>query len=753
MLFAQSTRQWPVLAVILFTMGSAACKPSTDNHPPVLTVSHDAAQVTQGYAMKPIRITATDEDGDALELLAAGLPGGAKLKEGAEANTWSLEYTPSLKGAYGSYLVILSLSDGVSDELVTRGVRITVAENQKPIFDMLSDKSTNEDDGISFIVHAVDPERTLVTYSMITNLPSATLDPTNGTFNAPGETNAPGNYSVTFRATDGDGRIGEMTLNLHIEDVNHAPKLTSSSPAGAETSGDETPESNFKFQIAATDRDGDTLAYDWRAQIGTNIQPIGASAQTLELKDVISALHPEDETDITLTARAADPLGANVERQWTLHYKQKAVYVVFSATSEPAEKGALWSPIARLADGMAKAQVLGKTEVRIAAGNHVGAVKPLSGITLKGGFSASDWSRNPTANVTKLQVLRTGVEFASVKDVELSGFTIVSEDAVSPGQSSYGVRVIDSIGVILRNNTISGGRGANGTNGVDGTPGLGGASGQPGKTPSGGSASSSLCGIGGAGGQGSTNHGVVGGLGGDGSGGTAPGTGGIGGFKEGFGGNGGSGGNGPIGTSGSSGSADGIFTGNEWVPTSGTNGEAGSAGGAGGGGGGGGAVRIGNPTFYTVVGGGGGSGGTGGCGGGAGTGGTGGGGSFGIFVIGASSVIAENNTIQTTSGGNGGNGGAGGSGGIGGIGGQSGSGEINGSYSGGRGGAGGSGGTGGRGGSGGAGAGGPSVGIVNRSVIEGGLTNSSNTFSIGLAGKGGSAEGATASNGTYAEIW
>ncbi len=152
-------------------------------------------------------------------------------------------------------------------------------------------------------------------------------------------------------------------------------------------------------------------------------------------------------------------------------------------------------------------------------------------------------------------------------------------------------------------------------------------------------------------------------------------------------------------------------------------GERAGTGGTGGGGGGGG---YGTMMGASGVGGGGGG---GGCGGEGGLPGVSGGASIGVFAWGDSiRVILPGTTITTAGGGDGGPGGAGGGGGPGGAGGES--------VSGGRGG---NGGSGGRGGEGAPGAGGPSFGVVARSLDA--RDFETETWRIGYGGRSGASLG------------
>jgi len=130
--------------------------------------------------------------------------------------------------------------------------------------------------------------------------------------------------------------------------------------------------------------------------------------------------------------------------------------------------------------------------VYIAAGTYVGTVTLAAGVSLYGGYNASDWSRG-AGNETILQGNTTTGVFARINEpVELQRLTITSLDATVAGQSSYGVRVAGSgAELILRRCTVRAGRGA------DGSAGGAGATGADGGAASGRTGGSSSCGAGG----------------------------------------------------------------------------------------------------------------------------------------------------------------------------------------------------------------------------------------------------------------
>jgi len=396
--------------------------------------------------------------------------------------------------------------------------------------------------------------------------------------------------------------------------------------------------------------------------------------------------------------------------------------------------------------------------VYAAAGNYAESVDFVSGVSLYGGYDDTRmWARSRDG-ITLLSVPSTGAVAARLgQPVEVQLVTIQAADATSPGQSSYGLRVIQgSAAFTLRGSNVSAGAGAAGRDGTAGNNGAAGGNGATalGRTAGGGGSSS--CGANGgnggtgvvgrtnglSGNAGATVAGVLGGAGGGGGTrgggccGSGNGTAAPDNARTGTGGQGGVNGT-AADALGTVASSSGFYT-----PATGTAGTAGAAGSGGGGGGSGGGDANGCPFCDDGTSGGGGGGGAGGCGGGAGGAGTSGGGSFAVVVV-SSQVEIVGSRLTTSRGGNGGRGGAGGGGGAsGGFGNGAGGTRTAGAGTRGR-----EGGPGGIGGAGGGGSGGPAICVL----YVGSPASQSGTTCVrgggGNAGQGGVGAGGPAQNG------
>ena len=445
-----------------------------------------------------------------------------------------------------------------------------------------------------------------------------------------------------------------------------------------------------------------------------------------------------------------------------------------SPAGADANPGSQSEPMGTIAAALARASSFsGVDMVDVATGTYDegSGVSLTAGVTVTGGFSATNWSggAGTTTIVGAPQAALANGVTAALTDVTLA--PTPTDDA---GSSVYGLRAVDGADVTLTevtDLTPAAHDGSDGIPGYDADASGPASAGTDSTFPS--DPSADICtvpalqgfpggggngGTGGSGGYGGCGEGMSGSLGGVGFGGggaagvplqngsTVSNTSGtIGRF-----GNDGSGGaNGDDGTNGV-GSATEV-----WQGGNGGDGTDGLAGGGGQGGGGGTGAYLadcsqivpGTSGSCYLAGAGGAGGGGGGAGGGGGGGGHAGGGSFGVYLWDASAVIVDA-TITTGNGGSGGSGGDGGPGQQGGSGGAATSGgcENSSTCTPGSGGAGGTGGSGGLGGSGGGGAGGPSVGVMR---LDGSTANidGQTTIHVGSGGPGGSSQGAGGGTG------
>lgn len=431
-----------------------------------------------------------------------------------------------------------------------------------------------------------------------------------------------------------------------------------------------------------------------------------------------------------------------------------ALSIFVSATlGDDSNPGTMDKPKKTIGAGILAAVAQNKRDVLISEGDYVENVTLVDGISLHGGYRASEnWKRYPGAYATVLggTVTLTATDIAS--PTRVSQMLFVSKSGSKPGEHSIGAWLANCSQALVFEQCAfragSGAAGAVGKNGQDGASGGAGGTGGNGcengglvcehcSQPPQGAAGTSVCGrTGGAGGA----PGLGDQPGKAGSDGCCTTPGGAGGPPRQPGQQGLNGANGADGSNGVGGQAYPILLPTGILVGAGQDGAPGGHGNGGGGGGGGG----GNPQGCIDYGGAGGGGGGGGCGGEAGTGGGPGGSSVAVVAWQCQAKFIKC-TFQTSAGGNGGAGGSGGNGGVGGVGGNGGGGHEGS----GPGGKGGNGGKGGRGGHGGGGAGGSSIAILCQGPSVPFL--SSPTFLLGEPGKGGASLGSPGEDGLKAE--
>jgi hypothetical protein len=182
----------------------------------------------------------------------------------------------------------------------------------------------------------------------------------------------------------------------------------------------------------------------------------------------------------------------------------QAIFV--SPRGDDSNPGTMMAPKRTIRSAfMAAAAARPVRAVYAAAGNYEESVSFVSGVSLYGGYDDTRmWARSRDG-ITLLSVPSTGAVATRLSQpVEVQLVTIQAADAMTPGQSSYGLRVIQGGATFtLRGSAVSAGAGAAGRDGAAGSQGAPGGNGANASTPSAGGAGGSPCGApGGQGGQG-----------------------------------------------------------------------------------------------------------------------------------------------------------------------------------------------------------------------------------------------------------
>ncbi|MDK2825281.1 MAG: hypothetical protein PWQ44_457 [Methanolobus sp.] len=194
-------------------------------------------------------ISATDADNDTVSYSANGLPDNATLDTGSGEFSWNPQYDEA-----GTYNVeFIASANGLSD---SETIVITVLNvDRGPVLSAIGNKEVNENNLLSFIVSAADPDGpATITYSA-NNMPEgATFDSNTGEFSWTPLYNQSGVYDVEFIANS-NGLIDSQNVSIKVNNVDRAPVL---SPIGSKSINENK---TLTFTISATDLDGDSVTY------------------------------------------------------------------------------------------------------------------------------------------------------------------------------------------------------------------------------------------------------------------------------------------------------------------------------------------------------------------------------------------------------------------------------------------------------------------------------------------------------------
>ena len=187
-------------------------------------------------------VTATDEDGDTVSIVATSLPTGAAF----DGSTF--RWTPQFNQE-GTHNIIFTATDGNTSDSET--ITITVGDiNTTPVLNSIGNKNTNENQPLSFTTTASDQDGDTTTITSSALPAGATF---NGEiFNWNPTYNDAGVYSITFTASDGEKSDSE-TITITINNINTTPTLTS---IGNKAIDENNP---LTFNVSVSDVDGDTL--------------------------------------------------------------------------------------------------------------------------------------------------------------------------------------------------------------------------------------------------------------------------------------------------------------------------------------------------------------------------------------------------------------------------------------------------------------------------------------------------------------
>ena len=274
-------------------------KVTNKDRPPVLDPL-DNIVAAEGEPIS-FMVSASDPDGDAVVYGVNGLPGGAVFDSAGGAFTW----TPSFNQS-GLYPITFSASAGGLRAQKT--VTITVENAARvPVFDVVGDKTVEENVEVAFTVNASDPDGDEITYTTGDLPDGATFTEATRRFSwTPGYDQA-GSHVVSFYAEVVDG-ADTLTVEVTVLNVNQAPVLSADPP-------DSVGKGNlYQCEISATDGDGDKATLEFLKR--PNGMKLEGTTVVWEV-DWLSGYKiggPEQEVMIV----GSDPNGARDTLKWNI---------------------------------------------------------------------------------------------------------------------------------------------------------------------------------------------------------------------------------------------------------------------------------------------------------------------------------------------------------------------------------------------------------------------------------------------------
>ncbi|WP_068606939.1 tandem-95 repeat protein [Paenibacillus swuensis] len=217
------------------------------NDPPVAS---DVSLITLEDTPVNGQVTATDVDGDVLvyDIFTPASNGTVLMNPDG-----SFTYTPNLNfNGVDTFTVQVSDGNGGTNE-ASVSVTITPVNDPPAAYDV-SD-TTSEDVSTSGSVSALDPDRDVITFTLITPPANGTaaVSP-DGSYTYTPNPDYNGTDSFVVQADDGNGGTDTATVTIEITPVNDPPVAEDVNVTTAE----DTPVSG---QVTATDVDGDTITF------------------------------------------------------------------------------------------------------------------------------------------------------------------------------------------------------------------------------------------------------------------------------------------------------------------------------------------------------------------------------------------------------------------------------------------------------------------------------------------------------------
>lgn len=217
----------------------AALSLTIDSVAPVLSIDQpvDGAEVTLA------QITVSGTVSESVDLTVNGEPVALLAQN---------QFNTTVNLAEGSNIISILATDAAGNE-TAQDITVVFNPNRPPVIDSQPVTTAKAGRNYFYNVDASDPDGDAVQYALVLAPSGMSIDAVSGEINwVP---NAQGSANVTVSAADGRGGRAEQTFAISIAPANLPPSITSTPVTEIAV------DSNYVYNVIATDPDGDTLVY------------------------------------------------------------------------------------------------------------------------------------------------------------------------------------------------------------------------------------------------------------------------------------------------------------------------------------------------------------------------------------------------------------------------------------------------------------------------------------------------------------
>jgi len=168
------------------------------------------------------RLVATDRDGDTVRFHLKKGPEGGRI----DPITGMFSWEPTFDQA-GKHAFRVVVSDGYEADSSRNSVITVRNVNRRPLFvPIVQDTTINEGDTLSFTLHADDPDKDSVSYSMLLSPDGMRVDSRTGHGKWIPSFDQSGRYSILFLTSDGSLGDTSQAMKVLVRNMNRPPKFT-----------------------------------------------------------------------------------------------------------------------------------------------------------------------------------------------------------------------------------------------------------------------------------------------------------------------------------------------------------------------------------------------------------------------------------------------------------------------------------------------------------------------------------------------